>query len=82
MKTSKPLEDSEVHEGPFSRDPKQPTQGEVTPLPETHPCQGTPMWVGKDKAGKRNAASHSETGSPPHPRRKPQSDPPVTFCGF
>lgn len=61
---------------------KQPTQGEVTPLPETHPCQGTPMWVGKDKAGKRTAASHSETSSPPHPRHKPQSDPPVTFCGF
>ena len=66
MKTNRPSEDPGVHGGPLLSADKAAHQGEATPLPGTHPCQGTPMAGrrSQDKAGEHVAPSHPVTSSP------------------
>lgn len=83
MKTNKPLEDPEVHEGPFSRDKTaHPRRGHPATRDSSMPRSNYPGRESQDNVRKWVVPSHLESSSLPHPRQKPQSDPAVTFCGF
>lgn len=67
MKTNKPLEDPEAHEGPFSRDKTAyPRRGHPTTRDSSMPRNTYAGRESQDKVGKCVAPSHSKTSSPPH----------------